>query len=333
MGKNVTRFRPGDEVFGDLCQCGWGGFADYARARESALALKPAGMTFEQAAAVPQAGAMALQGLRDEGAIRPAQRVLINGAGGGVGTFAIQIATSFGAEVTLAAAWCAPACSSCDRRGTLISAGASVAAATYSSGTVEVIGYGSRWINNGRLALRPGSSGSLLVQRGAQVLTDELVLGVRGCTAEGYALVEGYDAALTSRTNAYIGYGELTVGAYGTLVTEDTELRSIFGGGFIRVNEPYASWRSSADVTIFAGGAARRCRERPAPARRASLGGRRTDCPRAAPSLLLRLPAFAATRTLRAMRRGICVEAPRAGRARLRTNATSFPRAELGLAT
>ncbi|WP_437570918.1 NAD(P)-dependent alcohol dehydrogenase [Sorangium sp. So ce542] len=100
VGKKVTRFRPGDEVFGDLCQCGWGGFAELARARESALALKPAGMTFEQAAATPQAGAMALQGLRDEGAIRPAQTILINGAGGGVGTFAIQIAKSFGAEVT-----------------------------------------------------------------------------------------------------------------------------------------------------------------------------------------------------------------------------------------
>lgn len=100
VGKNVTRFRPGDEVFGDLCQCGWGGFAEYARARESALTPKPAGMTFEQAAALPQAGAMALQGLRDEGGLRPAQKVLINGAGGGVGTFAIQIATSLGAEVT-----------------------------------------------------------------------------------------------------------------------------------------------------------------------------------------------------------------------------------------
>lgn len=100
VGKNVTRFRPGDEVFGDLCQCGWGGFAEYARATEGALERKPAGMTFEQAAALPQAGAMALQGLRDEGAIRPAQKLLINGAGGGVGTFAIQIAKAFGAEVT-----------------------------------------------------------------------------------------------------------------------------------------------------------------------------------------------------------------------------------------
>ncbi|WP_438038888.1 NAD(P)-dependent alcohol dehydrogenase [Sorangium sp. So ce128] len=100
VGKNVTRFRPGDEVFGDLCQGGWGGFAEYARARESALTPKPAGMTFEQAAALPQAGAMALQGLRDEGGLRPAQKVLINGAGGGVGTLAIQIATSLGAEVT-----------------------------------------------------------------------------------------------------------------------------------------------------------------------------------------------------------------------------------------
>lgn len=247
------------------------------------------------------------------------------------------------------------------RRGTLISAGASVAAAPYSAGTVQVTGYGSRWINTGQLALSltTGSVGSLLVQRGAQVVTDELVAGVRRYGAEAYVLVEGYDAALTVREDAYIGraegtsrveikqggsffsnnvflgacricdgrvtvtgsatrwvntgeflvgagghgallvsqgaqvftvnaqlgatpyepdhvssaivrgwdatwtnegllrvansgYGELTVGAYGTLVTEDTEIRSIYGRGFVRVNEPYASWRNSGDVTIFA---------------------------------------------------------------------------------
>ncbi|WP_437769557.1 hypothetical protein WMF27_07755 [Sorangium sp. So ce281] len=247
-------------------------------------------------------------------------------------------------------------------QGTLISAGASVAAVPYSSGRVQVIGYGSRWINHGQLALglRTGASGSLLVKRGAQVTTDDLVLGVRGYSAFGYVLVEGYDASLTSQTNAYIGrseelsvleikqggsffsnnvfiatcqicqgdvtvtgsatrwvntgefvvganggarlrieqgaqvftanaqietyrgepnyfassatvrgwdatwtnegllrvgaagYGELTVGAYGTLVTEDTEIRSTYGHGFVRVNEPYASWRNSGDVTIYA---------------------------------------------------------------------------------
>lgn len=100
VGRNVKQFLPGDEVFGDLCECGWGGFAEYVCARENALALKPASMTFEEVAAVPQAAVMALQGLRDQGQIQPGQKVLINGAGGGVGTFAVQIAKSFGAEVT-----------------------------------------------------------------------------------------------------------------------------------------------------------------------------------------------------------------------------------------
>jgi NADPH:quinone reductase-like Zn-dependent oxidoreductase len=100
VGRNVKQFQPGDEVFGDLCECGWGGFAEYVCARENALALKPASMTFEEVAAVPQAAVLALQGLRDKGQIQPGQKVLINGAGGGVGTFAVQIAKSFGAEVT-----------------------------------------------------------------------------------------------------------------------------------------------------------------------------------------------------------------------------------------
>jgi len=100
VGRNVKQFQPGDEVFGDLCACGWGGFAEYVCARENALALKPASMTFEQAAAVPQAAVLALQGLRYKRQIQPGQKVLINGAGGGAGTFAVQIAKSFGAEVT-----------------------------------------------------------------------------------------------------------------------------------------------------------------------------------------------------------------------------------------
>ncbi len=100
VGRNVKQFQPGDEVFGDLCECGWGGFAEYVCARDNALALKPASMTFEEAAAVPQAAILALQGLRDKGQIQPGQKVLINGAGGGAGTFAVQIAKSFGAEVT-----------------------------------------------------------------------------------------------------------------------------------------------------------------------------------------------------------------------------------------
>jgi len=100
IGRNVKQFHPGDEVFGDISGCGWGGFAEYVCASEDALVLKPASMTFEEAAAVPQAALLALQGLRDKGQIQPGQKVLINGAGGGAGTFAVQIAKSFGAEVT-----------------------------------------------------------------------------------------------------------------------------------------------------------------------------------------------------------------------------------------
>ncbi len=99
VGKNVLQFQPGDEVFGDLSG-DWGGFAEYVCARENALELKSPGMTFEQAAAIPQAALLALQGLRDKGQIQPGQRLLINGAGGGVGTFAIQIAKLYGVEVT-----------------------------------------------------------------------------------------------------------------------------------------------------------------------------------------------------------------------------------------
>jgi NADPH:quinone reductase-like Zn-dependent oxidoreductase len=100
VGGNVKQFQPGDEVFGDLSGDGFGGFAEYVCARENALVSKPADMTFEEAAAVPMAAVTALQGLRDKGRIQPGQKVLINGASGGVGTFAVQIAKSFGAEVT-----------------------------------------------------------------------------------------------------------------------------------------------------------------------------------------------------------------------------------------
>lgn len=100
VGRNVKQFQPSDEVFGDISACGWGGFAEYVCASENALALKSASMTFEQVAAVPQAAVLALQGLRDKGQIQPGQKVLINGGGGGVGTFAVQIAKSFGADVT-----------------------------------------------------------------------------------------------------------------------------------------------------------------------------------------------------------------------------------------
>lgn len=100
VGTNVREFGPGDEVFGNVSEYGFGGFAEYVAVPENTLAAKPAGMTFEEAAAVPQAAVTALQGLRDFGKIQAGQSVLINGASGGVGTFAVQIAKSFGAEVT-----------------------------------------------------------------------------------------------------------------------------------------------------------------------------------------------------------------------------------------
>jgi NADPH:quinone reductase-like Zn-dependent oxidoreductase len=100
VGRNAKRFRPGDEVFGDLSPCGFGAFAQYVCVPETVLTLKPSNITFEEAAAVPQAALVALQGLRDKGHIQKGQKVLIYGASGGIGTFAIQIAKYFGAEVT-----------------------------------------------------------------------------------------------------------------------------------------------------------------------------------------------------------------------------------------
>ena len=100
VGKNVTQFQPGDEVFGDLSACGRGAFAEYVCASETALVLKPANISFEEAAAVPVAAVTALQALQSREQIQPGQKVLINGASGGVGTFAVQIAKAFGAEVT-----------------------------------------------------------------------------------------------------------------------------------------------------------------------------------------------------------------------------------------
>ena len=96
VSNNVTQFKPGDEVYG-VCN---GAYAEYATAKESRIALKPTNRSFEETAAVPIAGLTALQALRDHGHIKPGQKVLVNGAGGGVGTFAVQIAKSFGAEVT-----------------------------------------------------------------------------------------------------------------------------------------------------------------------------------------------------------------------------------------
>lgn len=100
VGSNVTQFKAGDEVFGDISRCGWGGFAEYVCTCADALVMKPANISFEEAAAVPMAAVTALQGLRDKGQIQAGQKVLINGASGGVGSFAVQIAKAFGADVT-----------------------------------------------------------------------------------------------------------------------------------------------------------------------------------------------------------------------------------------
>jgi NADPH:quinone reductase-like Zn-dependent oxidoreductase len=100
VGGEVTRFTPGDEVFGDLTEFGFGAFAEYACAPERAFAPKPRNLTFEQAATIPQAAVLGLQTIRSKGEVRPEEKVLINGAGGNVGVFAVQMAKEFGAEVT-----------------------------------------------------------------------------------------------------------------------------------------------------------------------------------------------------------------------------------------
>jgi NADPH:quinone reductase-like Zn-dependent oxidoreductase len=100
VGKAVTQFQPGDEVFGDLSESGFGGFADYVCATEDALALKPTNLSFEEAATIPVSGSAALQALRDVGQLQAGQKVLVLGASGGVGSFAVQIAKALGAEVT-----------------------------------------------------------------------------------------------------------------------------------------------------------------------------------------------------------------------------------------
>lgn len=100
VGDKVTKFKPGDEVCGDLCESGWGGFAEYACANENALVYKPGNISMEEAAAIPQAGVMAWLGVHRYGSLKPGQKVLMNGAGGGVGSFVIQLAKLCGAEIT-----------------------------------------------------------------------------------------------------------------------------------------------------------------------------------------------------------------------------------------
>ncbi|MBE7531122.1 MAG: NAD(P)-dependent alcohol dehydrogenase [Chloroflexi bacterium] len=99
VGKNITEFKPGDELFGEIP--GYhGGFAEYVCTHGKTMALKPASLTFEEAAAIPQAGVIALRAIREKGQVQPGQKVLINGAGGSAGSFAIQLAKLYGAEVT-----------------------------------------------------------------------------------------------------------------------------------------------------------------------------------------------------------------------------------------
>ena len=100
VGSGVTQFKPGDEVYASLLDHGYGGFAEYVSVPVGVMSLKPANLSFEEAAAVPMAAVTALQGLVHHGEIRPEQKVLINGASGGIGTFAVQIAKSYGPEVT-----------------------------------------------------------------------------------------------------------------------------------------------------------------------------------------------------------------------------------------
>jgi NADPH:quinone reductase-like Zn-dependent oxidoreductase len=100
VGPGVTRFQPGDQVYANLLDHGYGGFAEYVSVPMAVMSLKPANLSFEEAAAVPMAAVTALQGLRHHGDIQPTQQVLINGATGGVGTFAVQLAKAYGAEVT-----------------------------------------------------------------------------------------------------------------------------------------------------------------------------------------------------------------------------------------
>ncbi|NPD90295.1 MAG: NAD(P)-dependent alcohol dehydrogenase [Asgard group archaeon] len=100
VGKDVRQFQPGDEVLGDLTQCGFGAFAEYVCVPEKILTLKPTSISFEEAASIPSAGVLAVQGLRDYGQIKPGLKVLINGAGGSLGPFAVQLAKYFETEVT-----------------------------------------------------------------------------------------------------------------------------------------------------------------------------------------------------------------------------------------
>jgi len=100
VGANVSKFKVDDEVFGDISNYKWGGFAEYVCVKENNVELKSPNMTFEEAAAIPQAGVLAIQGFRDKFKVNPGQQILINGAGGGCGTFAIQIAKQFGAIIT-----------------------------------------------------------------------------------------------------------------------------------------------------------------------------------------------------------------------------------------
>ena len=162
VGPNVTRWQPGDAVFGDITDRGFGAFAEVVAVPEGLLARKPAALNFEQAAAIPQAGVLALQGLRANGPLREGQQVLLNGAGGGVGTFAIQLARASGAVIT--------GVDSADKLDLIRSLGAEHAldfrevdftrtGATYDL-IVDVVA--ARSVSDYRRALKPGGTAALI---------------------------------------------------------------------------------------------------------------------------------------------------------------------------
>jgi NADPH:quinone reductase-like Zn-dependent oxidoreductase len=163
VGSGVTQFKPGDEVYANLLDHGYGGFAEYVSVPEAAVSLKPANLSLEEAAAVPMAAVTALQALRHHGEIQPGQKVLINGASGGVGTFAVQIAKSYGAEVTGASSFARSAAitSSTTRQPTSLREGSGTTSSTMRLGTDQC------GTSDGRLprAARPPSRGSAVWQR------------------------------------------------------------------------------------------------------------------------------------------------------------------------
>jgi NADPH:quinone reductase-like Zn-dependent oxidoreductase len=190
IGSNVKQFQPGDEVFGYLPSAtGHGTFAEYVCAKENLMALKPANLTFEQAAAVPEAAMTALQGLRDHGNIQPGQKVLIYGASGGVGTFAVQIAKAFGAEVTAV----------CSTRNLDM---------VRSLGADYVIDYKKEdWINNGQ------QYDLILAVNGYHPISDYLrsLKPDGSCAVVGGSMLQLFQAAINKKKNSKTGLQKISI--------------------------------------------------------------------------------------------------------------------------